>query len=382
MLAHIPSRYWFQRIAIARQLQHRNEINRKISLREFQSKTGSDEQEWLKTSKAKEFIEEMRSQMLDEKLCRKQAHRLQLEPGKEDKTFRRVFMKFFTTSKRGLGIMGTGAGKRESSVQGNFRAALLEVSRSRHPDPARQTIWCPIISSYIDMHATTAAHIFAFHHGQDTMEAIFGPSETPELFSPLNGILMSSAAESRFDKGYFVIVPRTSPNPSRAEVQDWHNWEPKEYQIRVLEPDVKEMNLFISTYSNKKWKELDGQPVTFKSSFRPRARYLYFHYCVTILRRSWVKDQPSVALRDELGRLYWGTPGRFMRKNMLLAFVEELGHDYEALLDGAIEEADEPAAVETALAAANDQIKISTKGKDALSYGGGESDEEDSEDEE
>ena len=27
-----------------------------------------------------------------------------------------------------------------------------------------------------------------------------------------------------------------------------------------------------------------------------------------------------------------------MRKNMLLAFVEELGHDYEALLEGAIEE--------------------------------------------
>ena len=56
-----------------------------------------------------------------------------------------------------------------------------------------------------------------------------------------------------------------------------------------------------------------------------------------------------------------------------------LGYDYEVLLDGAIGETDEPAAVKTALAAANDQIKIFTKGKDTLSSWGGESDEEDGE---
>ncbi|MCJ1261435.1 hypothetical protein MMC22_001299 [Lobaria immixta] len=198
------------------------------------------------------------------------------------------------------------------------------------------------------------------------MEAIFGigPSETPELFSRHKGILMSNAGERRFDKGTLLLFPEYSriPHEPRSKIGITGN---QKYQTRVLEPD-----------------ELDGQPVTFKSSFWPRARYLYFQYCLTILRRSWVKDQPSVTLRDELGRLYWGTPGRFMRKNMLVAFVGELGYDYEVLLDGAIGEADEPAAMKTALAAANDQFKIFTKGKDALSSWGGESDEEDGEDEE
>lgn len=46
---------------------------------------------------------------------------------------------------------------------------------------------------------------------------------------------------------------------------------------------------------------------------------------------------------------------------MPLAFVEELGHDYEAQLVGAIEEADEPAAMEMALAVVGNEIKISIK---------------------
>lgn len=64
---------------------------------------------------------------------------------------------------------------------------------------------------------------------------------------------------------------------------------------------------------------------------------------------------------------------------MPLAFVEELGHDSEALLDGAIEEAGETDTAETALAAANAQIKLSTTGPDALSYVGeaGEEDDDD-----
>lgn len=34
------------------------------------------------------------------------------------------------------------------------------------------------------------------------------------------------------------------------------------------------------------------------------------------------------------GKPLWGTPGRYLPKNMLLAFVEELRHEYKPLLDG------------------------------------------------
>lgn len=33
-----------------------------------------------------------------------------------------------------------------------------------------------------------------------------------------------------------------------------------------------------------------------------------------------------------MGKPIWATPGRYIPKNMLLAFVEELGHEYTDLL--------------------------------------------------
>lgn len=78
-----------------------------------------------------------------------------------------------------------------------------------------------------------------------------------------------------------------------------------------------------------------------------------------------------------------------MPKNMLLAFVEEMGHEYEELLEAAMggdakDDAEVEAeagveAVETALAAANHQI-VSTMKKDDEEED--ESDEDDENDEE
>lgn len=170
------------------------------------------------------------------------------------------------------------------------------------------------------------------------MDAIFGKNATPELFSPYNGILMSTLAELFFDKGYYVIVPQVSAAPSLPDIQDWHQVEPKNYQIRVLEPDTREMNQLIGE-TDRRWRDLDGQKFSFRGDFRPRARYLYFTYCMAILRKFWNKDKPSTALSDELGKPYWGTAGRYIIKNMLQGFVQELGHDgheYDELLEGAM----------------------------------------------
>ena len=53
-----------------------------------------------------------------------------------------------------------------------------------------------------------------------------------------------------------------------------------------------------------------------------------------MLRRSWVsRSEPK--LRDQLGKLFWGAPGPYIKKTMLLAFVEELGYRFRALLEGA-----------------------------------------------
>ena len=313
-------------------------------------------------------MDEMHAHCLDEKLYLKQANRLKMDAEGEDGTKRRVFMKLFTTSHLGLNITNTSIGKRDNGAQSKFRADLLDISESRHPDKKRDLVWCPITGGYHTELSMVAAHLFSFRHGQDTMDAIFGKNTTSELFSPYNGILMSNLAESFFDKGYYVIVPQVSATPSLQEIKDWHRVEPKTYQIRVLEPDTRAMNQLIGE-TDQRWRDLDGQKVSFRGDFRPRARYLYFTYCMAILRKSWNKDKPAIALSDELGKPYWGTAGRYIKKNMLRGFVQELGHEYDELLEGAMSDSSNEEEVGlAALEAASDQIKASVGREGGLSY--------------
>lgn len=180
--------------------------------------------------------------------------------GKEKGTRGRVFIKLFTTSQLGLNIINTVIKKRDSGDQSKLRADLLEIPKTRHPDEARDLVWCPVTRIYHDELFMTAGHLFSFRQGQDNTDTIFERNAKLELFSPYNGILMSNVAESLLDKGYYVIVPQVSGNPSAQDIQDWHKVEPKNYKIRVLQPDMKAMNHFIDK-SERRWCDLDGQMV-------------------------------------------------------------------------------------------------------------------------
>ena len=72
-----------------------------------------------------------------------------------------------------------------------------------------------------------------------------------------------------------------------------------------------------------------------------------------MLRRSCDTDEYLQVSRAELMTRFWGTPGRYLLKGM--PFIEHMRHEYEHLLDGAIEE-DEPIADKTAIAIANTHI--------------------------
>ncbi len=204
---------------------------------------------------------------------------------------------------------------------------------------------------------TTAAHIFPWKQGQDAMTKIFGQEAEHEMFSINNGLLMSTLAKNSMDKGLFVIVPYAN-DESETDVREWHLSHPKRYKIRVLDKNHKEM-LEVIPGSNPKtiWAQLDGRELKFLSDHRPRARYLYYAYCVAMLRRAHHQGEHEHILMDHLGRKFWGTPGPYLRRAYLLAFVEEIGAD--DLMDGA-EEGEEDVIVETdpaALLAANDKIR-------------------------
>jgi hypothetical protein len=295
------------------------------------------------------------------------------------KELRRAFMELFTTSKIGLGIINTGRGTRDSSAQSNFRAECIKVYNSSNPDPKRKFFWCPILKTWVLGLHTTAAHLFAYMHGQDVMDLVFGVMKNPELFSPLNGLIVSQHVEAKFDRGFMVIVPRLPNHPTLAQIASWNNSEPKEYKIRILDLNHPEADEVIRPESDQTWKDLDGTNVEFRSSFRPRARYLYFHYCIQILRRAWRVDKKAAEqMKNEFGKGYWGTIGPYLPESMLRAFIEELGHEYEELLAGAVDDKAmaNPEDSNILIAVASSQIKASRPWRPKDEESDGEEDEE------
>jgi hypothetical protein len=378
--------YWTQAADVARQLQNRNEIRRKISLRDYMVEGSGEEGDWLKTAKAGLLFAEMKAAEVDEKICERQAKRLENSAAKPAGNLRRSFIELFTTSTLGLGITFTGRGKRNADLQDQFRKSMIQEYNAHDPNPKRDFLWCPILKRWITQEGATAAHLFAYMHGQNVMDSIFGPMDPPELFSPLNGIIMSSTIEAKFDQGFFVIVPRFPENPSVSEVSAWNSSHPKEYKVRIIDMKHEVIDHVILPDSPQTWRDLDGTNVEFRSDFRPRARYLYFNYCVQILKVSWKPGkhrEMGEAIQMELGRHFWGTPGRYLPREMLMAFVEEMGHEYEQLLEGAMEDgaadADADADSDLLLAAASDEVKASAQGVQIDSDEDDESDYEDAE---
>ena len=193
------------------------------------------------------------------------------------------------------------------------------------------------------------------------MEAIFGGSDSGqlELFKAENGIFCSARAQRLFEGGHLLIVPDIVNRPTQQQADTGEASDPKEYKVMALNPKHMLMQFKIG-FTEKLWADLDNDRVQFKTKFRPHARYLYFAYCAAMIRRSF----GGIHLESvELRKRFWGTPGRYMLERMLFGFVEEMGHEYEHLLEGAIKE-DEALVDTTAIAAANTYIQEALKADD------------------
>lgn len=111
---------------------------------------------------------------------------------------------------------------------------------------------------------------------------------------------ISSFVEKVFDLGKLILVPDLPDKPPVIEIGAWIV---KRYKIWIIDPT---------------W-DLHNKRVEFRS---PRARYLYFHYSNAI-----------DTLKSEMGKPAWTTLG-YMSKRILRPLVEELGHDYQHLMQG------------------------------------------------
>ena len=333
-------------------------LNRKISIAEladethmsYKESTGAFEQ----TEDAQSSRELEKAQFMDQKLCEKQSEQL-AKPGSAS-AMEHAWVKFYTSSTLGLGVKILAAGDRATSDQTKFRKELEEVSKQMHPEPVRKGYWwCPITSSYHSSLAMVATHLYPWKSGQDAMIAIFGEEATGELFSARNGLLLSTSAANYLDNGAIALVPAIDNESSSEQIEEWNAASVKEYKIRILRPREKGMDELCAYSSDLTWKELENQPVTFRSEYRPRARYLYYAYCVALLRLAYNVEKKPVALKTSLGKKYWGSTGRYLKGSMIRGFVDAVGHEFDELIEDLLSD-DEDEPDPTILASANAQI--------------------------
>lgn len=269
----------------------------------------------------------------------------------------------------GLDAKGLGVGDRPSKQQTKMKNELVRLMGHKKPDPRDESMWDPVASAWFPEGFMVAARLFPWKGGQDLMHGVFGETEDgkSELFSPMNGMLWSSDTEYRFSQGLFVIVPDLADQSSEKEVEEWEAKDTKNYKISVLHKTRAPMTKFI--YGTERlWADLDNELVTFKTSFRPRARYLYYTYCTAMLQMSWhigIKE----AQGHQLQQRFWGTRGQYMQRNMLQALVDEMGNTYDDLLEGAMDGKGNEEPGEMVLALANSQIANSMRSEEEIADG-------------
>ena len=211
----------------------------------------------------------------------------------------------------------SGQGPRSSRQQTQFRRDSIDVYRSQEPQGDR--LWCPITRAYLPPDEVVAAHIFPHKLGTTTMHLVFGKAQPNEIMSPRNCLIIAKAIEKRFDKHSLVIVPIKT----KAGV-------PSRWKVRVLTDSqsdkvIPEINLSMN--------ELDNRELDFRTKYRPAARYLYYHFVISVLFAKQGQEKGWIRRMTSQENKFWATPGKYLRMSMLKRIALEIGHEIDEKMD-------------------------------------------------
>jgi len=359
---------------ITREELERTRLNKKQSgYNFFKSRGECDEDavwdDWINSDEARKLDERERNLDLAARLYQAQADTRKSQKD-HSKATRRRFLQMWPTMRHGFGATPAEAapGSRSDRAQQGFRTALEKACNSHHPDwPRRGMQWCPVLGGWFYESNEHTAYIFPHRFGQAMMTSIFGfDHEKPALMGIQNGLILSAMAKDYINENKIVIVPDIDDDASEEAIDNWTRSEPKGYKTRIVNLTPRQLDKYLPCHedenrslSQRTWRQLEDAPLQFRSDHRPRARYLYWRYCPTILRNSWRKPnhQRNNALLPEFRKPFWGARSAYMKKSMLMAFVEEMGHEYDDLLKGAAEDINDTVKPDTtALMAANEAI--------------------------
>ncbi|KAK0758882.1 hypothetical protein N5P37_008368 [Trichoderma harzianum] len=201
---------------------------------------------------------------------------------------------------------------RDTDAQERFRKKVFKA----YDAVDRDSEWCVISGKYFYKRIVEVVHIVGYNVGEPSARHLFGPpgDKDGHLMADKNGIPMHYELKKLFDDARLVIVPEVQPNGNPRKGC---------WKVHYLDdPD---------TYEPSPWvpsgRELHGRSLQFRNDFRPSDRYLYFAFCMNILRRQrheapgWWRDY----LVDGVGKA-WAAPGTYLCTLTLRMLAYHVGH--------------------------------------------------------
>ncbi|KAL8826139.1 MAG: hypothetical protein Q9191_003986 [Dirinaria sp. TL-2023a] len=223
-----------------------------------------------------------------------------------------------------------------SDTEGAFTAALLKLYKDQTQYSKRSKIqtqmkgeaiarygtdqdkskklcqWCAISHAYHDKENVTAGQIVPFALGSELVEYICGPGAGLRLNTADNCLLMESKLERQFELGHFVLLP---VDLTERPIKRW--------KVQITNDDALKNQV---GNAREQLRDYQGRVLVWKNEERPAARFLYYHFVVTLLRINHYKSQGSAEYSLRLSNEKpFATMGPYFRKSVLLALARQAG---------------------------------------------------------
>ncbi|OTA98297.1 hypothetical protein M426DRAFT_42164, partial [Hypoxylon sp. CI-4A] len=263
------------------------------------------------------------------------------------------WIKLFFGATSGFGLGAASYGPRANQAQSRMRAEMMEKYHAEkcHAKKLKKSyVWEPVCGVWVKSDWVHAAHLYP-SKSIEHMDIIFGKGAKDEIMTAMNGLFLCPDIEKLLEWGYITIVPDvrlgvdSNEDPiidletRRKYVKDWEGTNPKEYKVVILDRNGLEKKMehilhYTQVFNIKSVEDLDGRRLKFLTDFRPRARYMWWAFLNSVVNTSYRNKATrgiGVDKEVELGNRYWGTRGRYVKRNHLLGFVEHLEHDIEGI---------------------------------------------------
>lgn len=200
---------------------------------------------------------------------------------------------------------------RTKKRQSNWRKDALTYYNGSSGTKHSRLVWCHISGQWRDTSVIKTAHIVPHFTDVGSIGEILFGDRAESLEKAGNSLLLSSTLKSWFDSYHIVVVP---VNGDETPITRW--------KTVVISPSIRKSCFFEA----ERAESIDEKELIFLNEKRPVARFLYFHFIMALIR---IKDLKRKGWEDTWARFYtqrpFPTPGRYMRKSMLLALATHFG---------------------------------------------------------